>query len=248
MIVRRHVMGMDGSGGVAAFEGARGSVLLTGASGAIGLAAGPALVRAGYRVRGAVRSEAAAELMRQGGIEPVILDLFDVDTLTEAARGVDAIAHFATHIPQGYAATRRGAWRMNDRLRTEAVTNIVTAAQRLGVHRVVLESLALAYPDRGAAWLDESVLLDPPSPVMSSMLRAEELVEAFGVRGGEAVSLRLGRLYGPGRASSGLLAAVTARKMPIVGDGANYVSSVHVESSVWQRGHCPGAPSQLRHR
>lgn len=42
------------------------------------------------------------------------------------------------------------------------------------------------------------------------------------------VTLRLSRLYGPGKASGDFVAGVANRKAPIVGAGDNYVSSIHV--------------------
>jgi nucleoside-diphosphate-sugar epimerase len=120
--------------------------------------------------------------------------------------GSDAVAHFATRIPAGFAATRVGAWADNDRLRREATTQLIAAATTASVPRFIFESLALAYPDRGEAWIDESQALDPVSPVMHSALDAEALLGDFAARGGESVALRFGRLYGSGRASAALSA------------------------------------------
>ncbi len=63
---------------------------------------------------------------------------------------------------------------------------------------------------------------------MGTAIEAEAMLAGFAARGGEAVSLRFGRLYGLGRASGDVIDAVRKRWMPIVGSGGNYVSSIHV--------------------
>ena len=63
---------------------------------------------------------------------------------------------------------------------------------------------------------------------MNTALEAEHMLSGFDRRGGQSVSLRFGRLYGPGRASNDLITAVRRRWMPAVGPGDNFVSSIHV--------------------
>jgi nucleoside-diphosphate-sugar epimerase len=149
--------------------------------------------------------------------------------VAEAVQGSDVVAHFATSIPTGNAATKASAWELNDRLRGLGTSNLVLAAEQTGARRFIFESISLAYPDRGDEWIEESCVLEPVAPMMRSAVDAEAMVARFGERGGEAVSLRIGRLYGPGRASDSMIEAVRARQMPIVGRGSNFVSSAHVD-------------------
>src|ERR1051326_8027575 len=92
-------------------------VFVTGATGVLGRAAIPRLVDAGHRVRGLVRSEQNAALLRHLGVEPAHADLFDTAWLEEPVAGCDAILHLATKIPPASAATKLAAWRENDRIR-----------------------------------------------------------------------------------------------------------------------------------
>lgn len=202
-------------------------VFLTGATGSMGLAAARALIAAGHRVVGTTRQGAAA--LKDLGATPVQVDLFDERALRDAMRGADVIVHFATSIPRGFSATRRRAWQINDRLRCEGTAILISAAESTGVRRFIFESLALAYPDRGDSWIDESEELFPPSAVMGTVLEAERMLAEFEGRGGEAVSLRFGRLYGPGRASSDLIEAVRKRWMPVIESGNNFFSNIHAE-------------------
>lgn len=202
-------------------------VFLTGATGAMGLAATRELVAAGHEVIGTTRSRPGAAVLAELGAIPVEVDLMDVPGLRKSMEGVDIVAHFATSIPRGLAAVKRAAWSTNDALRREATVALMEAAQSTGVRRFIFESIALAYPDRADVWIDESEQLVEVSPVMQTAIEAEAMLERFGSRGGEALSLRFGRLYGPGRASEDFITAMRKRQLPIVGSGANFVSSIH---------------------
>ena len=206
----------------------RKRVFLTGATGAMGLAGVRALIAAGHEVVGTTHSRRSAAALDELGATAIDVNIFDEGALREALVGIDVLAHFATSIPLGFAAVRLSAWRTNDRLRREGTATLIAAAEAAGVRRFIFESIALAYPDRGDAWIDESEDLRPPSVVMGTAIEAEAMLAGFAARGGEAVSLRFGRLYGLGRASGDVIDAVRKRWMPIVGSGGNYVSSIHV--------------------
>lgn len=207
----------------------RRTVFLTGATGAMGLAATEALVEAGHAVVGVARSPAGADALRTLGARPVELDLFDGSQVRAAMRGADAVVHFATKVPEGFAALKPRAWATNDRLRRDGTRILLAAAAEHGIQRVIFESLALAYPDRGDEWIDERVQLRPATGFMRTVLEAEAMLKAFRQRGGEPVSLRYPRIYGPGRASRAFLASVAKRQIPIVGSGTNFFSSIHTD-------------------
>lgn len=204
-------------------------VFLTGATGSMGLAATRELVAGRHEVVGVTRSREGGRALLDLGATPVEVDLFDLEAVREAMAGSDVVAHFATSIPTGNDATKAKAWHLNDRLRTEGTSTLIAAAEAVGAGRFIFESISLAYPDGGDEWLDESIPLDPVAPMMASALDAEAQLAAFAERGGEAVSLRFGVLYGPGRASGATIEALRARQFPIVGRGDNWRSSIHVD-------------------
>lgn len=73
--------------------------LITGATGATGSAAARELRKQGHRVRGLVhKNDARAEALRASGIEPVVGDLLDLDSIRRAMDGV-AGAYFVYPIP-----------------------------------------------------------------------------------------------------------------------------------------------------
>lgn len=131
-------------------------ILITGATGVIGRRAVPALVRAGHEVRAVARTPEKAESITSAGAQPTTVDLFNAEQVAEAVAGRDAVIHLATSIPIGASAARRSAWKMNDRLRTEAASNLASAVIDAGTARYIGESITFPYLDAGSEWIDES--------------------------------------------------------------------------------------------
>ena len=63
--------------------------------------------------------------------------------------GFEAVCNLATNIPIGLSGSRRGAWKVNDRLRVEGSKVVVQAARTACVRRFVQESVSLLYADGG---------------------------------------------------------------------------------------------------
>jgi nucleoside-diphosphate-sugar epimerase len=76
-------------------------IFLTGANGFIGGAVAAALIAAGHRVRGLVRSTAKAELVTAYGIDPVVGSLDDAALLQTEARAADATINTASSDHRG---------------------------------------------------------------------------------------------------------------------------------------------------
>lgn len=70
-------------------------VLMTGASGHMGSAIVPELLKAGHQVVGLARSDSSAEVIRAAGAEVRRGDLADLDVLREAAAAADGVIHLA---------------------------------------------------------------------------------------------------------------------------------------------------------
>jgi 2-alkyl-3-oxoalkanoate reductase len=204
-------------------------ILFTGATGVLGRRAIPQLVTAGHEVTAVVRKE--GEWLGHPAVRPLSIDLFDASTVREAVRNHDAVIHYATSIPQGPEFTKRRAWSMNDRLRAEATRNLVEAGLAGGIELFIQQSVAFVYADGGDQWLDETSPVRPVWDVLDSALAAEAALDRFTASGGRGVVLRLGRLYGQGDISRGFVESVAARKVPIVGDGSNYVSYLHADDA-----------------
>ena len=69
------------------------TVVVTGASSGIGLASALRLASAGWRVYGGVRTDEAADALREQGVEPLVLDVTDPDQIATAAAAVGSELH-----------------------------------------------------------------------------------------------------------------------------------------------------------
>ncbi|MCX2971396.1 MULTISPECIES: NAD-dependent epimerase/dehydratase family protein [Streptomyces] len=201
-------------------------IFLAGATGAVGRRLVPLLVAAGHRVTAATRTAEGVERLRAQGAEPVRLDVLDRDAVAEAvaAAAPEAVIHQVTALSGGSPAD-------NARVRREGTRNLVDAAKRSGVRRVVAQSISWAY-EPGDAPADESTPLDTAAPEpratsVSGVVALEEAVAELD----EHVVLRYGTFYGPGTwyAPGGLMAGKLA-------DGAlpahfGVSSFVHVEDA-----------------
>jgi nucleoside-diphosphate-sugar epimerase len=84
-------------------------VFVTGASGHIGSAVVPELVRAGHEVTGLARSDTSAAAVKALGAEVRRGDLGDLDGLREAAAAADAVVHLAFDHETMFAGAFAGA-------------------------------------------------------------------------------------------------------------------------------------------
>jgi nucleoside-diphosphate-sugar epimerase len=155
----------------------------------------PELVGAGHEVVGLARTPEKARLLRDAGATAVPASLLDHDGLVAMFDGADAVCNFATHVPVGLAALRPGAWRANDRLRTDGVRRVVNAARAAGVRRVVQESVSFLYADQGDDWIDEDAPLDITRATEPACV-GESHVQDYRCESRVGVVLRLGTIVG----------------------------------------------------
>jgi nucleoside-diphosphate-sugar epimerase len=180
------------------------NIFVAGASGVIGRALIPQLVRAGHFVMGSTRTSEGAEKLRALGIEPVIADVFDSETLTRAVRRAEAeiVIHqltdlFSTLDP----ALREETLKRNARLRREGTANLVAAARAAGARRVIAQSIAWAYAPKATPFVEtdpldldstgqrRTTVVDGVVPLENAVLNQPDF---------EGIVLRYGELYGPG--------------------------------------------------
>ena len=182
------------------------TVLLTGASGALGRRLVPELQRAGWRVRALVHRQPVA-----GADEQASGDLEHEATLEAAVAGVQAVLHAAalTH-------ARRSSRYM--RVNAEGTAALARAANAAGVERFVHVSTHALSPAGGG--------------YSRSKLVAEDSVRDAGV---PFTIVRLPELYGAGSAEGidRILADARERKpIALVGSGSQLVRPVHVDDVV----------------
>ncbi len=200
-------------------------VFVTGATGVIGRRAVPLLLKAGHEVSVGVRS---VDRVAPLGARALVVDLFDGRALERALAGHDAVINLATHMPSSMLrALLPGAWRENDRLRRDASRILVDAALAGRVGRFVQESFAPVYPDRGDAWINEDVPIEP-TRYNRTVADAEASARRFAATGGGAgVVLRFAAFYGPDAFQSlTMIEAVRKGFAPMPGRPDAFYSSV----------------------
>ena len=172
-------------------------ILVSGATGVIGRRVIPLLLSAGHSVTALARNPDSRKELEQAGARTALADLFDVASLKSVAPGQEAIINLATHMPSAaWKMLFRQAWRLNDRIRTEGVANIVEAALACGVGTLIQESFAPTYPDRGDTWISENTMIEPAA-YNRTVADAETSVARFTAGGRTGVVLRFGAFYGP---------------------------------------------------
>jgi len=167
---------------------ARGTVLLTGATGFVGRHVAPALLAAGYRVRGASRDPSAAQL-RQPELEWVRLDMDDPATLAPALEGCQAVVYLVHAMAGGKGYTDREA---------EAALALRAAAPAAGVQRIV--------------YLGGVEPQGPPSRHLASRLATGRLLREGPV---SAVELRAAMIVGAG-SESWLIVRDLCKRLPVM--------------------------------
>lgn len=119
------------------------NVLVTGGTGVVGTPVVQYLVEAGRRVHGLARSEASAAVLAGMGAVPALGDICDPDSLEKAMAGCEVVYHIAGLV--------RFCPKFPDRLyriNVEGTRNVVRAARRAGVRRLVHTSSVVALGEK----------------------------------------------------------------------------------------------------
>ena len=208
-------------------------VMIVGATGAVGTPLVRQLREAGHEVIGTSRSQERAQQLSTLGARPIVLNALDAQAVhtSVAATRPEAIIYQATglagvrilrSLDRPFAATNR--------LRTEGLDNVVAAAQKVGVQRIVAQSFAPYRYAREGGWVKtEDDPLDPaPPPSARQTFAAMSHLERAVIDAG-GIALRYGGFYGPG--DEGLTRAVRKRQTPLIGDGQGFMSFVHLDDA-----------------
>jgi nucleoside-diphosphate-sugar epimerase len=215
-------------------EGKIMRVFVTGATGALGRHLVPGLVAAGHEVTATTRTPGKVAQLREAGAEPVILDGLDREAVIAAVRAAspEVIVHEMTALAAMRSLRKVDkAFAATNELRTRGTDNLLAAAERAGIRRVIAQGYAGPGPDKpsGRALKTET---DPLN--WRSISGAVQMPAAFTyvdktvpLKVPEGIVLRYGSLYGPG-ASDLLLEEVRKRRVPVIGGGAGIWSFIEI--------------------
>src|SRR5579862_2689200 len=194
-------------------------LFLTGANGYIGGAAACALIAAGHKVRGLVRSDAKAGAVAAHGIEPVIGSLDDTALLQAEARAADAVINAAS-------SDHRGA--------VEALIAALSGSGKVFIHSSgssIVADLAMGEPSDQI--FDESTPIEP-LPERAARVAIDRMVlSAAGIRSVVLCNAMIyGNALGPPAQSVQIPALVRQAKtsgiVRYIGRGLNRWSNVHI--------------------
>jgi len=189
--------------------------------GYLGQRAGVLIQRRGERVYGTVRSHGRAAEIAGLGIEPVVADVLEPDSM----RGLPAAECilYCVGFDRSAGASMRTVY-------VDGLRNVLDFLSR-GPRRFVYASSTGVYGQTEGEWVDEET---PPCPRHESgklCLEAEERVRAWAREGNpsaQAIILRFAGLYGPGRV---VRRALLERGEPIPGDPDKFLNLIHIDDA-----------------
>ena len=229
------------------------NLLVTGGAGFIGshLVEGLVARSCGVRVFDNYSSGTPARLAHLGDAVRLIEgDVRDGDALAVAAEGVEAIFHLAALVSVTHSVEQP---KLTYAINLDGTLNVLEAARRCGVRRVVLASTCAVYGDSVRLPVRESELPAPLSPYAASKLAAEEAGKLYARRYSvETVALRFFNVYGPRQDPASPYAAVVPRfvaalragRQPTVfGDGMqtrDFIFVGDIVAGLWAAATLPG--------
>ena len=198
-------------------------IFVTGASGWIGSAVVPELIRAGHQVLGLARSDASAQAVAGLGAEVLRGDLNDTDVLRAGTLDSDGVIHLAFVVPSvSEAATRTDA---------KAIETFIGGLAGSGMP-LVISGATLAVPGRIATERDELIAAGPIAARITNMQAALAAADS-GVRSCLVMLPR--SVHGQGERHGfvpQLIAAARAKGVSgYIGDGTSRWPAVHVEDA-----------------
>jgi len=213
-------------------------VFVAGGSGAVGRPLVSRLARAGHDVVATTRSAERAQLVRDAGAEPVVVDAFDADAFRRAIVSAkpDVVVHQLTALAK--PAADYASWLTDtNRLRGEVTAVLVDAAREAGASRVVAQSASFMTAPEEPDVLDEQAPLyfDAPGPIHDHVVATAAMEKTVtGTEGIDGAVLRYGFLYGPGTSyapGQPFAEAVRTGRTPIVGEGSGRYHFVHIDDA-----------------
>jgi UDP-glucose 4-epimerase len=172
------------------------TVLITGATGAVGPSVVAAFHEAGYKIRTLSRSVPTTGIF-PADVDSLVGDVTDTSAVQDALQGVDTVIHMAgfLHINNPPDSMRLEYERIN----VGGTRTVVESAAKADVKRVVFFSTISVYGASDGQVIDENSDLKPDSLYAQTKLAAEQVVLNTNRTDGQPIGtvLRLAAVYGP---------------------------------------------------
>jgi nucleoside-diphosphate-sugar epimerase len=174
----------------------------------------------------------------QEGAKPVVANVFDADQVNTVVADIEpeVVVSLLTTLPK-WGPKRPKDFEPARKLWGQGAPNLVAAAQRAGVRRVVAESVIFAYgyPTTGPAVMDETDPYPGPPPkggaeMLAALRSMEQAVLTSGEHSDtEGIVLRYGIFYGPGVPHTELFTRLAKWWALPAMTGKGIVSWVHID-------------------
>ena len=169
-------------------------ILITGATGFLGRNICDYLSGQGYTLRALARSTSDTSYLEALGVDVVIGDVLQAETVQAAVKGCDYLIHAAAHFrlwgqPEPFEKTN-----------IEGTRHVLEAALAENIKKCIhVSTIIVVGPQKPGQIISEETPCQPyPSDNYArSKLEGERVAKSFGKKGLPLVILRLGALYGP---------------------------------------------------
>ena len=217
-------------------------IFFAGATGAVGMALLPRLLREGHDVVALVRNEQKAQPLQALGATTALADPLDRSALIEAVTHAqpDLVLHQLTALSHARGNFKKfdEEFALTNRFRTEVTDTLLEGSRKAGARRFIAQSFCgWPFARVGGPVKTEEDALDPDPPrafrkTLAAIRYLEDRVsKAVDL---EACALRYGLFYGPGTSISThglLIQMVRKRRFPIVGSGSGVWSFIHIDDA-----------------
>jgi nucleoside-diphosphate-sugar epimerase len=213
-------------------------VLVAGATSVPGIPLLRELIARGHDVVGLTSQSAKTSQIEQEGAKPVVANVFDAAQINSVVADIEpeVVVSLLTTLPK-WGPKRPKDFEPATKLWGRGAPNLVAAAQRAGVRRVVAESVIFAYGygPTGPPVMDETdPYPGPPPPRGDDILAALRGMEQKVLKSGEhsdteGIVLRYGIFYGPGVPHDELFVRLAKWWALPALTGGGIVSWVHID-------------------
>jgi len=193
--------------------------------GFVGSAVGRQLVASGHRVTGTTTTGSRTSSIRVLGIEPVVLDLANVNALHHAVRDRDVVVLCVA--PRSRADGYRNTYLLG-------AQNLIEAVRGTPVTQIIYTGSTHVYGQDDGSWVDEDSPTNPPDENGRILVETERILLGSGSSGAcdkqvMTTVLRLGGIYGGERDYLDFVHSQAGTRRT---DGDMYINRIHVDDIV----------------
>jgi nucleoside-diphosphate-sugar epimerase len=175
-------------------------VLVTGATGFLGINLCKELVKKGYIVNALYRSEVKARFLKQKNINLFKGNITDIKSIETAIKGCDYVFHLAAYA-EVWAKKKDTFYKIN----YLGVKNVLDIAEKEGIRKIVVTSTAGVFGPSNNEIINENTTRKVNYFTLYEKTKAEseKLISERAAEGLNAVIVNPTRVYGPGLMSTG---------------------------------------------